>query len=82
MCELCNYFLKFSNNNKIGYTHLCEFIFFTNLITIKMKTLMPITKDDIQSDVYSYEPPAIELIEVTVEKGFADSITDFNQNPW
>jgi len=47
-----------------------------------MKTLMPITKEDIQLTVYSYEPPEIELIEVTVEKGFADSITDFNQTPW
>ena len=47
-----------------------------------MKTFVPITKEDIQLDVYSYEPPAIELIEVTVEKGFADSITDFNPNQW
>jgi hypothetical protein len=47
-----------------------------------MKTLMPITKEDIQLAVYSYEPPSIELIEVTVEKGFADSITDWNQKTW
>lgn len=47
-----------------------------------MKTLMPITKDDIQLAVYTYEPPKIELIEVTVEKGFADSITDFNPTNW
>ena len=47
-----------------------------------MKTLVPITKEDIQLDVYSYEPPSIELIEVTVEKGFADSITDFNPTTW
>jgi len=47
-----------------------------------MKTLVPITKEDIQSDIFSNEPPKIELIEVTVEKGFADSITDFNQNNW
>jgi len=82
MCELCNFFIKFSNNIKINYTHLYEIIFFTHLITIKMKTFIPITKDDIQLAVYSYEPPAIELIEVTVEKGFADSITDFNPNQW
>jgi len=30
---------------------------------------MPITKEEIQFPVYSYEPPTIELIEVTVEKG-------------
>jgi len=47
-----------------------------------MKTLMPNTKEDIQLAVYSYEPPAIELIEVTVEKGFADSITDWNPTAW
>jgi len=47
-----------------------------------MKTFMPITKEDIQLPVYSYESPAIELIEVTVEKGFADSITDWNPTPW
>jgi hypothetical protein len=43
---------------------------------------MSITKEDVQITVYSYEPPAIELIEVTVEKGFADSITDFNPLTW
>jgi len=63
------------------YSPLC-IIFFTNLITLKMKTLMPITKEEIQLTVFSYEPPAIELIEVTVEKGFADSITDFNPTTW
>ena len=47
-----------------------------------MKTLMPITKEDIQLTVYSYVPPAIELIEVSVEKGFADSITDWNPTDW
>jgi len=47
-----------------------------------MKTLIPITKEDIQLTVYSYEPPAIELIEVTVEKGFADSITNWDSGTW
>ena len=47
-----------------------------------MKTSMPITKEDIQLAVSSYEPPSIELIEVTVEKGFADSITDFKPETW
>ena len=82
MCEFCNFFTKSCNKTKIGYTHLCVIIFFTNLITLKMKTLMPITKEEIQLTVFSYEPPAIELIEVTVEKGFADSITDFNPTTW
>jgi hypothetical protein len=47
-----------------------------------MKTLLPITKDEIQVTVVSYEPPKIELIEVSVEKGFADSITDWNPTAW
>jgi hypothetical protein len=47
-----------------------------------MKTLFPIKKEDVQLTVYSYEPPAIELIEVTVEKGFADSITDWTPTAW
>jgi hypothetical protein len=47
-----------------------------------MKTLLPITKEEIQLTVYSYEPPVIELIEVTVEKGFADSITNLNKKGW
>jgi len=47
-----------------------------------MKTLVPITKEEIQSTVYSYEPPVIELIEVSVEKGFADSIRDLNPTKW
>jgi hypothetical protein len=29
-----------------------------------------------------YEPPRIELIEVSVEKGFADSTTDFGEGTW
>ncbi len=47
-----------------------------------MEKFMPITNEDIQLTVYSYEPPAIELIEVTVEKGFADSITDWDPTAW
>ena len=82
MCEFCNNFTEFCNNTKIGYIHLCNIIFFTHLKTLIMKTLVPITKEEIQSTVYSYEPPVIELIEVTVEKGFADSITDWTPTEW
>jgi len=70
------------NNTKIGIFTFVMIIFFTYLKTIIMKTLMPITKEEIQLTVYSYEPPSIELIEVTVEKGFADSITDFIPTNW
>jgi len=47
-----------------------------------MKTRMPITNEEIQLTVCSYDPPAIELIEVTVEKGFADSIVDWTPTAW
>ena len=30
----------------------------------------------------NYEPPLIEVIEVSVEKGFADSATDFGEDAW
>jgi len=63
------------------YSPLLNHIFYI-FKTIFMKTLFPITKEDIQLTVYSYEPPAIELIEVTVEKGFADSITDWTPTAW
>lgn len=29
-----------------------------------------------------YEPPLIEVVEVKVEKGFADSTTDFGDGVW
>ncbi len=30
----------------------------------------------------SYVPPRIEVVEVSVEKGFADSATDFGEGAW
>ena len=30
----------------------------------------------------SYEPPHIEVVEVSVEKGFADSTSDFGEGTW
>jgi len=30
----------------------------------------------------SYEPPHIEVVEVSVEKGFADSANDFGDGTW
>jgi len=29
-----------------------------------------------------YEPPVIEVVDVTVEKGFADSANDFGDGAW
>jgi len=35
------------------------------------------------SDVKShYKPPVIEVVEVSVEKGFADSSSDFGEGTW
>jgi len=47
-----------------------------------MKTLFLTEKEEIQATVHSYEPPKIEIIEVSVEKGFADSTTDWNPTAW
>ena len=47
-----------------------------------MKTFTPTTKEDVQLVVFSYEPPAIKLIEVIVEKGFADSVNSWNPVAW
>ncbi|MCK9627500.1 MAG: hypothetical protein M0R37_02785 [Bacteroidales bacterium] len=30
----------------------------------------------------NYEPPVIEVVEFAVEKGFADSTTDFGEESW
>ncbi|MBP1671884.1 MAG: hypothetical protein H6Q22_1456 [Bacteroidetes bacterium] len=32
--------------------------------------------------ISNYEPPFIEIIEVSLEKGFADSSTDFGEGAW
>ena len=31
-------------------------------------------------DTQPYEPPFIEVVEISVEKGFADSTTDFGED--
>ena len=38
--------------------------------------------NDLQPSVNSYEPPKIEILEIMVEKGFADSTTDWNPGNW
>jgi hypothetical protein len=34
------------------------------------------------NDTQPYEPPCIEVVEISVEKGFADSTTDFGEDVW
>jgi len=33
-------------------------------------------------EIIPYEPPLIEVVDVTIEKGFADSATDFGDGTW
>ncbi len=47
-----------------------------------MKELVPRRCDDLPLTVNSYEPPHIEILEIEVEKGFADSTTDFEPIFW
>jgi hypothetical protein len=47
-----------------------------------MELFIPNDFDDLQSSVNSYEPPKIEILEITVEKGFADSTKDWNDGTW
>ena len=47
-----------------------------------MEPLIPKNFDDLQQSVKSYAPPRIEVLEITVEKGFADSTTDWGDTTW
>lgn len=50
---------------------------------MKSKNLADSTEMRKTSDLNSnYEPPLIEVIEVSVEKGFADSASDFGEGAW
>lgn len=46
-----------------------------------MKNLANLTEMGRLCDL-NYEPPLIEVVEFTVEKGFADSTTDFGEETW
>ena len=47
-----------------------------------MELFIPNDFNDSQPSVNSYEPPKIEILEITVEKGFADSATDWGNPTW
>ena len=48
-----------------------------------METSLPIKKNnDLQTVVNSYESPAIEVLEIVIEKGFAASAEDWNPGAW
>jgi len=38
--------------------------------------------NDLQQVANAYEPPKIEILEITVEKGFADSTSDWGTGTW
>ncbi|MEI7831435.1 MAG: hypothetical protein WCI31_16770, partial [Prolixibacteraceae bacterium] len=48
----------------------------------KMEQLIPKSCDNILQTVNAYEPPKIEILEIAVEKGFADSIQGWNDDTW
>jgi len=47
-----------------------------------MEPTIPEYFNDLQPFVNSYEPPKIEILEITVEKGFADSTSDWGSGTW
>ena len=38
-------------------------------------------RDD-NASISSYEPPSIEVVEVSIERGFADSAKDWEEDSW
>ena len=47
-----------------------------------MRPTDPKSFNDLQPSVNSYEPPKIEILEISVEKGFADSTSDWTPDAW
>jgi hypothetical protein len=47
-----------------------------------MKTVSNIIFNDEKYDTFLYEPPKIEVVEISVEKGFADSTQDWGEETW
>jgi len=47
-----------------------------------MNLSIPSPGDDLQQTVNTYEPPTIEILEIAVEKGFADSATSWDPTAW
>jgi len=42
----------------------------------------PKSFNDLQQVANAYDPPKIEILEINVEKGFADSTTDWGGGTW
>jgi len=47
-----------------------------------MRPTDPKILNDLQQAVNAYEPPKIEILEISVEKGFADSTSDWGGSTW
>lgn len=48
---------------------------------MKIKNLANLVEKERLCDI-NYEPPCIEVVEVAIEKGFADSTADFGEGTW
>ena len=62
-----------------------EFILHLRKLTLIIELMEPTIPEyfnDLQPFVNSYEPPKIEILEITVEKGFADSTSDWGSGTW
>lgn len=47
-----------------------------------MEHTIPECFNVLQPSVNSYKPPKIEILEIMVEKGFADSTSDWGSGTW
>lgn len=47
-----------------------------------MKITNSIVSNDVQSEILVYQSPKIEVVEISVEKGFADSAQDWGNETW
>lgn len=61
---------------------LAQIIFVQRIPIIELMETAIDNYNDLQTTVNSYEPPTIEILEITVEKGFADSTTDWGSGAW
>ena len=64
------------------YCHWNLFYFCAINLIIELMEITIENYNDLQPSVNSYEPPKIEILEIMVEKGFADSTTNWNPGNW
>lgn len=47
-----------------------------------MKIPNSIVSNDVHSEILVYQSPRIEVVDITIEKGFADSTQDWGDETW